>query len=240
MSKAKVSKGTLENYPHPKPWNGKDLKGIWDIGIKIDGARMLRCPKGNPVSRAGKPLYNLDHIDSSIGDAEIYKDNWESSMSLVRSSVNGSPVKPEYVYQLWPVLDERLVLGTYENPTTEFLMTLMEAQVSQGYEGLIIRQGTKYYKVKPKDTADVRITGVQPGTGKHIGRMGALLTKYGKVGTGFTDAEREETWEIGSIIEAEYMEMTKANKMRHPRFLRRREDKTEESLPWVTEDTEET
>ena len=239
LTKPKVTKGTLENYPHPKPWNYKDLKGIWDIGIKIDGARMLRDDKGNPVSRAGKPLYNLGNIDQQITDAEVYKDNWETSMGLVRSSVNGVPVKPEYVYSLWPTLDSRLVLGTYEDPTVEFLCKLMETMVSKGYEGLIVRQGTRYLKVKPKETADVRVTGIQPGTRKHEGRMGALITNHGKVGTGFTDVQREEVWTVGEIIEAEYMEMTKGLKMRHPRFLRRREDRADESLPWLTDESDE-
>lgn len=229
----KVAKGTLENYPHPKPWGGKDLKGIWDITIKIDGARMLRDKKGKPVARSGKPLYNLENVDKAIGDAEIYKDNWETSMGLVRSSVNGKPVTKDCVYQLWPTPDPRLILGSYENPTAEFLEKLLESQVKLGYEGLMVRQGTRYLKVKPKETADVMITGVQPGTGKHEGRMGALITDHGKVGTGFTDLQREEEWKVGDIIEAEYMEMTKGLKMRHPRYLHRRPDKTEESLPWL-------
>ena len=70
--------------------------------------------------------------------------------------------------------------------------------------------------------------------------MGALLTDHGKVGTGFSDSDREEDWKIGDLIEAEYMEITEAGKMRHARFIQRRLDKTEESLPWVTDDTEDT
>jgi hypothetical protein len=227
-------------YIKPTPWNGKTLTGIWDITLKIDGARMLRDADGLPVSRAGKPLYNLAHVPKTIVDAEIYRDNWESSMSLVRSSVNGSPVPLEYVYSLHP-LDPRLVIGTYENPTPEFLQATMEAYVSRGYEGLILRQGTKELKIKPKETADVRVTGIQPGKGKHEGKLGAFLTDYGKVGTGFSDDQREELNDevyIGQIIEAGFMERTPAGKMRHPRFLRVRLDKEDESLPWVTEGAE--
>lgn len=219
-----------------KPWKGTDLKGTWEITVKIDGARMLRDPEGNPVSRAGKPLHNLGHIDKSITDAEVYNGSWETSMSLVRSSVNGTPVNPEHVYSLDP-LDPRLHVGYYENPTTEFLQRTMEGYVSQGYEGLIVRKGNVWFKVKPKDTADVYVTGYQPGTGKHEGRMGALLTEYGKVGTGFTDAQRETFTKensIGLLIEVEYMEMTGGLKFRHPRYIRIRHDKTEESLPWDT------
>lgn len=219
-----------------KPWSGKDLKGTWEVTLKIDGARMLRNELGEPVSRANKPLYNLDHIPTSITDAEVYAGNWEASMSLVRSSVNGSPVPLEHVYSLDP-LDPRLDLGTIENPTVAELMELMETKVAEGYEGLILRQGTRWLKVKPKQSIDIFVTGFQAGTKKHEGRMGALLTNYGKVGTGFTDKQRIEfqTMEdnggvAGLLIEAEFMEWTPAKKMRHPRYIRTRDDKTEESL----------
>lgn len=219
-----------------KPWNGKSLSGIWEVTLKIDGARMLRDSEGNPVSRAGKPLYNLSHIPKEITDAEVFYKDWESSMSLVRSSVNGSPVPLEYVYSLDP-LDPRLDLGELEDPTENTIQKLMQTKVDEGYEGLILRQGSRWLKVKPKKTADVFVTGFQPGTGKHEGRMGALLTDYGKVGTGFSDALRIH-WQmahdggsaVGQLIEVEFMEWTEGKKFRHPRFLRVRNDKTEESL----------
>jgi len=227
------------NENKAKPWKGNDLKGIWSITLKIDGARMLRDSEGNPVSRAGKPLYNLSLVDKSITDAEIYNQNWETSMSLVRTKNNGSPVDPSYVYSLDP-LDSRLDLGSIDTPSRRDLELLMKHKVSQGYEGLILRQGDTWLKVKPKDTADVFIIGFQEGTGKHTGKMGALLTWFGKVGTGFSDVDREWwqmmfdlhglTWLTKQLIEVEYMEMTKYNKFRHPRFVRIREDKTEESL----------
>lgn len=230
-----MAKGTFGEIK-AKPWNGGSLKGTWKVTLKIDGARMLRDSEGNPVSRAGKPLYNLEHVPEDIVDAEIFKDNWESSMSLVRTSVNGSPVPLECVYSLEP-LDPRLDLGEIRDPTEDKLKELLDEQVSQGFEGLILRQGDRWLKVKPKGTSDVRVTGFQDGTGKHQGRMGALLTEYGKVGTGFSDAEREN-WQrlhddnraIGLLIEVEYMEMTDAGKFRHPRFLRIRDDKEEESI----------
>ena len=72
-----------------------------------------------------------------------------------------------------------------------------------GGEGLMLRQpGSKYIpgrsttllKVKTFHDAEARVTGHAPGSGKHKGRLGALIveladgTKF-NVGTGFTDAE---------------------------------------------------
>jgi hypothetical protein len=227
------------NETKAKPWKGNDLKGTWEVTLKIDGARMLRDSQGKPVSRAGKPLYNLDLISKDITDAEIYNKNWETSMSLVRTKNNGSPVDPSFVYSLDP-LDPRLCAGHLDDPEVSDIVRLMKFEVSQGYEGVILRQGDKWLKVKPEATSDVYVTGYQGGTGKHLGKMGALLTNYGKVGTGFSDADRVWwsmmfdlhglTWLTSQLIEVEYMEMTAFNKFRHPRFKRIRDDKTEESL----------
>ena len=223
----------------PKPNKGKDLKGRWHITLKLDGARMHRDADGNPISRAGKPLYNLDHISKEIVDAEVYDKDWASSMRLVRTSVNGSPVPISKVYSIDP-LDPRMDLGYLDNPTHEQLQKLMEEQVSKGYEGLVIRKGETWLKYKPSDSADVRITGFQAGTGKHVGRMGALLTNYGNVGTGFDDAARDWwqmmydlhglNWLTKQIISCTFMEWSKYGKMRHPVMEHHRVDKTTESL----------
>lgn len=86
-------------------------------------------------------------------------------------------------------------------------------------------------KVKPKQDREVEVIEVLPGTGKHEGRMGALLCHMGefetyssprgaefRVGTGFTDAEREESGWLGKIITVEYFELTPRGVPRHPRF----------------------
>jgi ATP-dependent DNA ligase len=160
-------------------------------------------------------------------------------MSLVRTKNNGSPVDPSFVYSLDP-LDPRLDAGSIDSPSAYELNLLLYGVGEEGYEGLILRQGDKWLKVKPKNTADVFVIGFQWGTGKHSGKMGALITKYGKVGTGFSDADRlwwsmmyelhGLPWLTKQLIEVEYMEMTPYNKFRHPRFIRIREDKTEESV----------
>ena len=221
------------------PNKGKDLKGLWHVTLKIDGARMLRRADGTPVSRADKPLYNLEGVSHDITDAEIYATNWETSMGLVRRSINGSPVPKEFVYSLDP-LDSRLDLGVFRDPDHEFLQTLMANKVKEGFEGLVVRQGDKWLKYKPSDTVDIPVTGIQEGTGKHLGKMGALLTDYGKVGTGFDDAQRAWwqlmydlhglQWLTKQIIECSFMEWTKGGKMRHPVFEKHRTDKTEVNL----------
>lgn len=243
------------SYPHPVPWTGKDLKGTWHFTIKIDGVRMLRDAEGKPISRNGKPLYNLEHVPVEIQDAEIYYGDWETSISHVRSSVTDvGPVHADNVFSLFPAVDKRLDLGLVIDPTSDDINKVLELVLAEGYEGLVIREiggKGKLYKVKPHETYDVQVTGMIMGTGKHEGRMGALYTPMGKVGTGFTDKQREEWYEWFTTqpcvihdelsekptrlmlwtgaetrtIEVECWELTKDDKFRHPRYIRLREDK---------------
>ena len=135
---------------------------------------------------------------------------------------------PEYaIYSLRPNLDKRLIVGVYDTITPLEVAHLFEVAKTQGLEGLIIESEGVLYKVKGTETYDVPVIGVQEGTGRNLGRMGALLTPMGKVGGGFTDAHRELYYKdiIGKIIEVECMELTPDGKFRHPRFVRLREDK---------------
>jgi bifunctional non-homologous end joining protein LigD len=106
-------------------------------------------------------------------------------------------------------------------------------------EGLVLKQAhwSGWYKLKPTSTIDLVVYGVLPGCGKHAGRMGALmvgahdergrLLPAGKVGTGFTDVERERPrseW-LGRVIEVEYDSIAARGRLRFPSFLRIRDDK---------------
>ena len=83
-------------------------------------------------------------------------------------------------------------------------------------------------KVKTFHDAEARVVGHQPGTGRHQGRMGALLVELDdgtafKVGTGFSDAEREDPPPVGTVITFRYQELTEAGVPRFPSFVRVRD-----------------
>jgi hypothetical protein len=205
----------------PKLYTGKPLSGTWQLTRKIDGVRALRSENGY-VSRAGKPLHNLQLITGD--DLEIYAGSWEETITRVRSH-GGEPVPQEMAYSLDP-LDTRLFLGYLNDPSPEHIAGLLRKAIARGDEGLVLRQGDKWLKVKDHETFDVVVTAIVPGRGKHTGRMGALMTERGKVGTGFTDAQREALGDcVGQVIEVECMSLTPAGKFRHPRFVRLREDR---------------
>lgn len=203
-------------------WSGQDLVGTWLLTLKVDGVRALRASPEAPVlSRAGKPLHNLDHIP--FLDAEVFFKSWEQSVSMVRT-IDGDPVPAECVYSLDP-LDDRLVMLQLTDPSAAEINAALASALARGYEGLVMRGPDRWLKVKPTETHDVEVLEVIPGKGKHTGRMGALMTPMGKVGTGFTDAERAQPPAVGAIIEVECMGLTPNGMFRHPRFKRERFDK---------------
>lgn len=230
-----LSDGT--NYVKAVNYDGRKLKGYVVLMRKIDGVRALRLADGSVVSRNSKPLHNLDHL--TFQDAEIYRTDWNTSVSLVRTESH-MDVTQDDVYELTDgAVDPRLMLGVVQDPTPEFLQAKMEELVANGDEGLIIREqgrkGLNWWKVVPEKRADVRITGYKEGTGKNAGMLGSFTTAHGSVGTGFTDEMRIAYWAkrdemVGKIIEVSYRETTDDDKLRFPAFQRERFDKDEESL----------
>ena len=114
----------------------------------------------------------------------------------------------------------------------------------QGYEGAVAKQLSAVYvfdyasdwlKLKFTDTLDLKVTGFKEGTGKNVGRLGALLCQLPnggtvQVGGGYSDAQRDEFWKvketlIDRVVEVEFQEMTKDGNLLFPQFLQLREDK---------------
>lgn len=242
-----------EDYIAPKPWNGKDLKGAWHFTIKIDGVRAFWVKGTGWLSRAGKPLYNIPdwwyptayHEQVPEDGFEVYLGSLKDTVRAVRTQTlkEDTPrVTKDHLYCLNP-LDPRLTIrGVHIDPTAEFINAKLAEVNAQGFEGLVLRSGNTWLKVKPADTYDVLVLGIGEGEGKHRGRMGYLITHMGEVGTGFTDKERAEWWKrfdwiegaLRSIdpgpitIEVECMHLTPDGKFRHPRFVRERFDKVAE------------
>jgi DNA ligase-1 len=107
-----------------------------------------------------------------------------------------------------------------------------------GGEGLMLRRpGSKYevgrsnslLKVKTFHDAEARVIGHAPGTGKHKGRLGALICELAdgvtfNVGTGFSDAEREAPPQVGSLITFRYQELSNDGVPRFPSYVGERID----------------
>ncbi len=123
--------------------------------------------------------------------------------------------------------------------------------IAGGYEGIMLKDLDAKYeckrshawlKIKPTITLDLTVIGVEEGTGKNVGRLGALICEgedAGRsitvnVGSGFTDEQRIAFWNdknalFGQTVEVLADAVTRNQdgtySLRFPRFLRFRDDK---------------
>ena len=118
--------------------------------------------------------------------------------------------------------------------------------VAGGYEGIMIKdpdagyeckRSVAWLKLKPFIEVSLEVTNVEEGTGRNIGRLGALVCSGNddgrdivvNVGSGFSDSDRDNFWNlrervVGNIVEVRADAVTQNQdgtySLRFPRFLR--------------------
>ena len=123
------------------------------------------------------------------------------------------------------------------------LQTLLAKTVKNGGEGLMLHRGTSLYKglrtddllkLKTHEDSDARVVAHIEGQGKYAGMLGALLVEMPaidgkpaqrfKLGTGFTDAQRQDPPLVGSRVTYRFRGLNDSGIPRFASFLRLRED----------------
>ena len=128
----------------------------------------------------------------------------------------------------------------------DIMRRFAEDSVAQGYEGIMIkdlaapyecRRSSFWMKWKPVITVDLDVVDMEEGTGKNLGRLGALVCEgvdNGRrirvnVGSGLSDSDRDQYWMardsvLGRVVEVQADAVTQNQdgtySLRFPRFVR--------------------
>ncbi len=127
----------------------------------------------------------------------------------------------------------------------DHLISELDRITQLGGEGLMLRQpgsayertrSTTLLKVKTFLDAEAIVIGYEAGAGRHKGRVGALMARFGngkefKVGTGLKDKEREKPPAKGSVINVKYQELTKDGIPRFPVYVGLRPEGQPQEMP---------
>lgn len=133
-------------------------------------------------------------------------------------------------------------------PQTDEKDHLFRTIIAAGGEGTVLKNVHSAYGinwVKNKRVADfsVIISGYKPGKGKYADTLGAVAVSVYRDGalvevgfaSGMTDDERHDIWThqdayLGRVVDISAQEITQDGRMRHPRWLRLRDDVAPETL----------
>ena len=217
---------------------GKKLKGLLDIenaiqtmnldNYMLDGELIRKNIDNLPseenfklttsiVSSDTEDKKGLEYVIFDIVPLQDYKNRVCELDYQTRKNMLYKLIETNEFIRLVPML------GTAQ--TEEDIYNNLDDVVSQGLEGLMLNSFTGLYKfgkrsndllkVKKFDSCDIYCTGVEEGTGKYEGTLGAIICDYKgyklKVGSGLTDEQRDYYWKhqseiVNHIVEIKYFE----------------------------------
>ena len=217
-----------------------------------DGCQFMDRQTGNGIlNKAVKGTISAkeaDMVHASVWDAipyVLFVDSYcgtpyTTRFSRLKTILDVAPFKTQK--KIWLVASD--IVETQEEANAIF-----EKYLSQGLEGIILKDGSGPWedkrakhqiKFKGELECDLRIVDVEDGTGKYEGMLGAIICESAdgivnvKVGSGFNDEHRKTLTKkdlVGKIVAVKYNARIKnklgAESLFLPIFLEVREDKTE-------------
>jgi len=126
------------------------------------------------------------------------------------------------------------MIKQFKLSTTKQLETKLNQIIANKGEGLMLHRSNAYYhrgrsrnilKLKKHQDAEAVVIAYVAGKGKYLGKLGSIKVELAngitfKIGSGFSDKDRNNPPAIGSIITFKYNGKTQAGIPRFARFLR--------------------
>jgi DNA ligase-1 len=240
---------------------GMDING-WYMSEKLDGVRAYWNGR-QLLSRQGKPFAAPAWFTGILPPFELDGELWigrgrfEETLSIV-SRDQPHPGWRSITYNIFEIpnapggLDSRLgrlreylqyhpvaylqIIPQVVCQNADHLMRRLEAVVTAGAEGLVLRNPASSYatgrspnalKVKRFDDMEGRVIGYRPGKGKYQGMTGALWVEISGnrrfyIGSGLTDQLRAVPPPVGSVITFKHQGFTNTGLPRFASYSRMR------------------
>ena len=236
----------LVNFPHIKEQFKKTVTGVKEP-VVFDGEvmsssfqdLMKQVHRKDNVEAGDARLHLFDLLTLEAFEQGVYPVSQENRSSKLRA---WKDLWAEETPSIEIVGQELVDLDTHQGQA-RFKMINTQA-VAGGYEGIMIKDPQAHYeckrshawlKLKPFIEVSLEVTSVEEGTGKNLGRLGALVCSGiddGKeilvnVGSGFSDHDRDNFWHsrdqlLGHIVEVRADAVTQnqdgSYSLRFPRF----------------------
>lgn len=213
------------------------LERILDKDTVVDGELIYTNNEGLTDSEAfqkGTGIANSKDKDKSMLSLVIFdilpRKEFECGQSkLTYKSRLESLHKLSCTLDLFNTTAVSVVPMFYQGTDQSEIWKWLDKAEAMDMEGIMINLDTPYeckrtknlIKVKRFYEFDLQITGYEEGEGRNKGRLGAFIVEYKgnqvKVGSGFSDDERDEFWKnrdglIGRVITVKYKEISKDKK----------------------------
>lgn len=238
----------LINFPHIKEQLGEVAKNF-SMPYVLDGEVM-----SSSFQDLMKQVHRKDNVNAK--DAILYLFDIVPLVDFNRGFSNLLQTERSGILQSWyeleqenlpniRVLEHELVDLDTDAGKTQFAEINRDA-IQGGYEGIMIKdlnapyeckRSTAWLKLKPFIEVSLEVKAVEEGTGRNVGRLGALVCEGiddGKnisvnVGSGFTDSDRDIFWQsrndvLDQIVEVRADAITQNQdgtySLRFPRFLK--------------------
>ena len=237
---------TLTDYWVSEKYDG--IRGYWDGHQLVSrSGKALNPPswfvQGWPNSPFEGELWTglgqFEQAASVIQQKQASDNAWRAMRFMVFDTPTPNQPFTERIalYQgMVKQIGQPWVQAVPQNPTPSHaaLKTLLQKTVQAGGEGLVLHRGSSLYqrgrngdvlKVKQHEDAEAKVIGHELGQGEHTQRTGALWveTPQGlrfKLGTGLTDAQRENPPAVGQWVTYRYRGLTDKGVPRFASFVR--------------------
>lgn len=154
-------------------------------------------------------------------------DEWRKQKCTHTYEVRRNLLEGFFGYAAAPIPHVELLPVLYKGNDTSKVTELLDKVTADGGEGVMINICNAYYsfnrtwdlmKVKKFSSLDLEVVGLEEGSGRLAGTLGAIHVRYKggnivKVGSGFSDVERSSYWAdpsliVDKIVEIKYFEET--------------------------------